>query len=127
MGPKGILEAGEKELRYSPQAGVDTEPSYYANSFPAQMRAEYEKQWHTEHDPEPGHEPLRDVTVYRGDSWDDVRPHLWNFFRAVKTRKPVVEDAAFGNHAAIACHMANESYFRKKPVYFDSETREVKM
>ena len=32
----------------------------------------------------------------------------------------------FGNHAAIACHMANESYFRKKPVYWDAETRNLK-
>ena len=21
-------------------------------------------------------------TVYRGNDWDDVRPHLWNFFQA---------------------------------------------
>lgn len=127
MGPKGILEASERELRYSPQRGVDTEPSYYANSFPGKMRAEYEKQWHAKHDPEPGHAPLDDSAVYRGESWDDVGPHLWNFFRAVKTRKPVVEDAVFGNHAAIACHMANESYFRKKTVYFDAETRELRV
>jgi hypothetical protein len=42
-----------------------------------------------------------------------VKPHLWNFFQAVKTRKPVTEDAVFGHHAALACHMANESYFRE--------------
>ena len=73
------------------------------------MRDEYEKQWHAAHDTEPGHVPLNVSTVYRGVSWDEVGQHLWNFFRAVKTRKPVVEDAVFGNHAAIACHMANES------------------
>jgi hypothetical protein len=55
-----------------------------------------------------------------------VRPHLWNFFRAVKSRKPVVEDAVFGNHAAIACHMANESYFRKKPVFWDAASNSIK-
>lgn len=126
MGPKGLLEASEHELRYSPQRGVDTEPSYYANSFPAKMREEYEKQWRAEHYVEPGHEPLDDAAVYQGDSWDDVKPHLWNFFRAVKTRKPVAEDAVFGNHAAIACHMANESYFRKKTVYWDAEGRELR-
>jgi hypothetical protein len=38
----------------------------------------------------------------------------------------VVEDAVFGNHAALACHMANESYFRKKPVYWDSEAHTIK-
>jgi hypothetical protein len=81
---------------------------------------------HAEHYVEPGHEPLEDAAVYHGDSGDDVKPHLWNFFRAVKTRKPVAEDAVFGNHAAMACHMANESYFRKKPVYWDAETRELR-
>jgi predicted dehydrogenase len=127
MGPKGLLDASERELQYVAQRGVDTEPSYYANSFPAKMREEYEEQWHAEHDPEPGHEPLNDAAAYHGDSWDDVKPHLWNFFQAVKTRKPVVEDAVFGNHAAIACHMANESYFRKKTVYWDAAARELKV
>jgi hypothetical protein len=109
-----------------PQTGKDTEPSYYSGSFPAKMREEYVNQWRAKHDPEPGHEPLSNGALYRGNNWDDVKPHLWNFFRSVKTRKPVVEDAIFGNHAAIACHMANESYFRKKPVYWDSESRSIK-
>ena len=126
MGPKGILDASGSELRYLPQTGKDTEPSYYSGSFPAKMREEYVNQWRAKHDPEPGHEPLSNGALYRGNNWDDVKPHLWNFFRSVKTRKPVVEDAIFGNHAAIACHMANESYFRKKPVYWDSESRSIK-
>lgn len=126
MGPRGLLEASEMELHYLPQAGVDTSPSYYANSFPAKMREEYVKQWHAEHDPKLGHEPLDENASFSGNSWDDVKPHLWNFFQAVKTRNAVVEDAVFGNHAAIACHMANESYFRKKPVYWDENTKSVR-
>ncbi|HTU48126.1 MAG TPA: Gfo/Idh/MocA family oxidoreductase [Bryobacteraceae bacterium] len=126
LGPKGILDANGTELRYSPQSGLDTDPSYYDNSFPQPMKSEYESQWHAEHDPPPGREPMTDDAVYHGDDWDDLRPHLWNFFEAVKSRKPVVEDAVFGNHAAIACHMANESYFQKKTVYFDAEANSVK-
>ncbi|HVN06609.1 MAG TPA: Gfo/Idh/MocA family oxidoreductase [Bryobacteraceae bacterium] len=125
MGPKGILDAGEFELRHSPQRGVDTAPSYYTSSFPAKMREEYVKQWEAEHAVTPGHEPMLDDTVYKGNDWDDVRPHLWNFFQAVKSRKPVTEDAVFGNHAAIACHMANESYFRGKPVAFDEAAHRI--
>jgi hypothetical protein len=30
-----------------------------------------------------------------------------------------------GNHIAIACHMANESYFRKPPVYWDAANRRI--
>jgi hypothetical protein len=37
----------------------------------------------------------------------------------------VAEDAVFGNHAALACHMANESYFRKKTVYWDEGARRI--
>jgi hypothetical protein len=125
MGPKGILDANGGELRLSPQTGLDTAPSYYSSGFPAKMRAEYVQQWRAEHEVAPGREPLMDDTVYKGDDWDDERPHLWNFFQAVKSRKPVVEDAVFGNHAALACHMANESYFRKKAVYWDEAARRI--
>ena len=41
MGPKGILDAGEFDLRYSPQRGIDTAPSYYSGSFPGEVRDEY--------------------------------------------------------------------------------------
>jgi predicted dehydrogenase len=119
MGPKGLLEAGEFDLKDSPQTGMDTSPSYYAFSFPAKMRKEYFKQWHAEHDPPLGKEPVNEDVAYKGHDWDDVRPHLQTFFQAVRSRKPVTEDGVFGNNAAIACHMANESYFRKNPVTWD--------
>jgi predicted dehydrogenase len=125
IGPKGILEAGGTQLVYLPQTGKDTSPSYYADSFPRKLRDEYQEHWHAEHPVTPGHEPIGENTVFHGTDWDDVKPHLWNFFQAVRTRKPVAEDAVFGNHAAIACHLANESYFQKKPVAFDAQRHNV--
>jgi predicted dehydrogenase len=122
LGSKGILELTEGSLTFTSQAGVDTAPSYYTASFPQAMRKEYIDKWHSEHDPRPGEEPLHDGVSYRADSYDDTRPHLWKFFQAVKTRQPVVQDAVFGHHAAIACHMANESYFQRKPISFDPAT-----
>jgi hypothetical protein len=89
------------------------------------MRTQYLKQWHEQHPRKFGKEPLTDNLVFEGPDWDDLKPHLENFFQAVRTRKPVIEDAVFGNHAAIACHMANESYFRKKPVYWDESSHEL--
>ncbi|HME13765.1 MAG TPA: Gfo/Idh/MocA family oxidoreductase [Candidatus Acidoferrum sp.] len=125
MGPKGILDTGEYDIRVSPQRGIDTSPSYYTSSYPQKLRDAYIKQWHAEHDPAVGKEPFFADTIYKGWDWDDMRPHLWNFFQSVKSRKPVTEDAVFGNHAAIACHMANESYFRKRPVYWDAQKRAI--
>ena len=126
QGSKGILEATEFGLAYYPQTGEDLAPSYYASSFPREMREAYVKKWHEEHDPAPGKEPLTDSNVYKGDDWDDERPHLWNYFQAVRSRKPVVEDAVFGHHAALACHMANEAYFRRTIVTWDAASGQIK-
>ena len=90
------------------------------------MREEYFTHWHAEHDPVPGQEPLAESTSYRGPSYDEVKPHLWRFFEAVRTRTPVTEDAVFGNHAALACHMANESYFRTSAVWLDPATKSIR-
>ncbi|MEJ2343463.1 MAG: hypothetical protein P8Y10_14845, partial [Gemmatimonadales bacterium] len=125
MGPKGILEATAETLTLSPQTGRDTYPSYYSQSFPRALREEYQARWHAENDPTPGMEPITGNTVYTGHDWDDTVPHLWAFFEAVRSREPVVQDAAFGNHAAIACHMANESYFRESPVQWDGGGRVI--
>jgi hypothetical protein len=38
----------------------------------------------------------------------------------------VMENAVFGHHAALACHMANESYFRKSAVTWDESSQTIK-
>jgi hypothetical protein len=83
------------------------------------MREAYERKWHEENDPKLGQEPMPETVSFRGPDYDDVRPHLWNFFQAVRSRQPVVQDAVFGHNAALACHMANESYFRSRTVVWN--------
>jgi predicted dehydrogenase len=126
QGSKGILEVTEFGLSFSPQSGKDSIPSYYDSGFPRVMRNAYEKQWHEENDPKIGHEPMPETISFRGPDYDDMHPHLWTFFEAVRFRKPVVEDAVFGHHAALACHMANESYFRKTAVSWDEASQTIK-
>src|SRR5246127_861463 len=126
QGSHGILEVNEFGITYYPQSGKDTAPSYYANGFPHAMRAAYEKKWKEENTPPLGKEPMPEAISIKGPDYDDVRPHLWNFFEAVRTRKPVVEDAVFGHHAALACHMANESYFRQQVVHWDAASGTIK-
>ncbi len=126
QGSKGILEVTGGGIAYYPQTGEDSGPSYYASSFPRELREAYYKKWHEEHDPAPGQEPLMESYTYKGDDWDDQRPHMWAYFQGVRSRKPLPEDAVFGHHAALACHMANESYFRKCPVVWDSASNQIK-
>jgi predicted dehydrogenase len=126
QGSKGILEVTETTISYFPQSGEDESPSYYTVSYPRAMREAYLKQWHAEHDPKPGKEPVAEGFTYRGVSWDEEKPHLWKFFQGVKNRQPVAEDAVFGHNAALACHMANESYFRRAAVTWDAASGQIK-
>ena len=126
QGSKGILEMNEFGLTYTPQTGKDSGPSYYDGSFPHGMRAAYEKQWHEENDPKLGQEPMPESVAFKAPDYDDVRPHLWTFFESVRSREPVVEDAVFGHHAALACHMANESYFQQQAVHWDAANKTIK-
>ena len=116
QGSKGLLEVTSGTITFTPQAGKDPWPSYYARSFPKPLRDAYFAKWHAENDPKPGQAPLAESITIRGPGYDDIRPHLWSFFDAVRTRKPVVEDAMFGHNAALACHMANESYYKRSVV-----------
>jgi len=118
MGTHGVLEIVENTLTYTPQLGTDTGPSYYAGSFPRPAREQYEQEWHAKNDAATRNLPFEETTTFHGPT-GDTSPHLANFFEAVRTRKPVVEDVVFGHNAAAACHMANLAYFHKKPVTYD--------
>jgi hypothetical protein len=60
------------------------------------MKDAYVKQWHDEHDLEPGKEPIQEAITLNGDDYIDFKPHLAKFFDAVHTRYRVVQDAIFG-------------------------------
>jgi predicted dehydrogenase len=128
QGSKGILEVAGDKLTFSPQVGTDQWPSYYTSSFPRALRDAYQTQWHKEHDLQAGQAPpLSETVTFSTPDFDDTRPHLWNYFEAVRTRKPVVEDVVFGHNAALACHMANEAYFRRTAVTWDDVTKTIKV
>lgn len=126
-GSKGFMEVTSTTITITPQTGKDGGPSYYASSFPRAMREAYQAQWRKENAPPPGTPgEMTELLSFRGPHYDSVTPHLWNFFEAVRNRTPVVEDAVFGHHAALACHMANESYYRKAVMTWDERTATLK-
>jgi predicted dehydrogenase len=126
-GSKGILELTGSRITLTPQSGTDQWPSYYTGSYPRALRDAYETQWHKDHDPKLGQTAVfSEATTYTAPDFDDTRVHLWTFFEAVRARKPVTEDVVFGHHAALACHMANESYFRSAPVTWDAASKTIK-
>ena len=127
QGSKGVLEVSGNRLTFTPQSGEDNWPSYYTGSYPRALRDAYQQQWHKEHDWKVGQPvQLTESVTFSTPDFDDTQPHLWNYFEAVRTRKPVVEDVVFGHNAALACHMANEAYFRRTMVSWDEATKTIR-
>ncbi len=67
-----------------------------------------------------------DIVYKEPDDFDTDLQHHINFFDSVRTGKPVVEDAVFGFRAAAPCLACNDSYFKKKIIYWDPENMKVK-
>ena len=116
LGSHGVLEVTDTSVILRPQTGVDRSPDYGLSGWPAAMKAAYLKQWDAEHAAFNEAHPFDETTAWHGTTWDDLHPHIANFFTSVRTRKPPVEDVVFGQHASAACHMANASYFEGKVV-----------
>jgi len=126
MGTRGTIEI-RGGLSVSHQDGKDHSPCYYISSYPPKMRAEYVEEWEAEHKTAPGTAKAIEATsYYTPPGYNEDREHLWNFFQSVRTRRPSVEGPVFGNNAAIACHMANYSYFNKTAAVWDAAGRMIK-
>jgi predicted dehydrogenase len=79
----------------------------------------------TDWDAEPSKGGLTDATRHTygpPGAYDSRLDHFRNFFAAVRSRKPVVEDALFGLRAAAPALLCNMSYDQRRPVGWDAET-----
>jgi len=128
-GTKGTLVIKDATLTFTPQ---DTRPQpegYSVIGWPAESRNKYLAQWAAEH---PGTAPLVGSVDSQSEGYatpphySDTVDHLANFFNSVRTRKAPVEDGVFGNNAAIACHLANYSYFNDTVAKWDAEAKKIK-
>ena len=126
LGTGGVLEISGGELTLTTQDGIDHSPGWYYLSFPKELREEYAREWHEKNDPIVA-KSVSNTTKYRPpEGYNETLEHLRNFFDAVRSRKPVVEDAVFGNHTAIGCHMANASYFKKSIAVWDAGAKIIR-
>jgi hypothetical protein len=87
---------------------------YSTKGWPARLRNQYLAEWAADHPQPPAldYQVVETQTFTAPVGYSDVSAHEANFFDAVRTRRPTVENEEFGNHAAIACHLANYAYFK---------------
>ncbi|HEV8286606.1 MAG TPA: Gfo/Idh/MocA family oxidoreductase [Chitinophagaceae bacterium] len=95
-------------------------------TYPKAMQAALEQQYNQKYSAEDKKRPTKaDIDFKAPEGYSDHLDHFTNFFDAVRTGKPVVEDAVFGFRAAAPCLACNDSYFQKKIISWDPENMKV--
>ena len=127
-GTKGTMEDINQTLTFTPQDITPKPETYSVKGWPTRLRKQYQAQWDAEH-PKPApndYQPFEAETFTAPPGYSDVSAHEAVFFEAVRTRKPVVENEVFGNHAAIGCHLANYSYFKNTTATWDEASKTIR-
>ena len=128
-GTKGTMTISGNSVTVRAQDVTPRPEGYSIQGWPTDLRAQYLARWDVEH-PQIG--PLSSVTetdveVFQArPGYNDTIDHVASFFQSVRTRKAPIENEEFGNHAAIACHMANQSYFDRSIAIWDGATKKIK-
>ena len=126
IGSEGIMEINGDSVTVS-RTPRETEPGYTIDSFSEAMQkrilAEYREKYPLQQPTEP---PAVQFEKYVApERYHDSYDHFKNFFAAVRSRQPVVEDAVFGYRAAGAALLSNLSIERGAVVKWDPDAMKL--
>ncbi len=128
VGSEGVLTIGNGvTVAKQPR---ETQPGYTIGTFPKNIQEQFLEQYREKY-PETAAtadsmRPAAEETYLPPRGYSDSVDHFRNFFEAVRSRKPVVEDAVFGFRAAGPALLSLVSYFEQKQCRWDPETMTVK-
>jgi predicted dehydrogenase len=101
----------------------EREPGYSIDNFPARVQKEFLRQYREKY-PAPAvstagmtADTIEEFLPPRG--YNDHYAHMANFFHAVRTRQPVIEDAIFGFRAAAPALLSNLSWSQGRTCNWD--------
>ena len=122
-GSEGTMEIAGNAVSIS-RTPLKKEPGYTIGTFTEAMQKRilesYRQKYHVLHPSEP---PAAGYEKYVApDGYSDRYDHFKNFFAAVRSRQPVVEDAVFGFRAAGAALLANLSLDRGAVVKWNPDS-----
>ncbi len=124
VGSEGTMDANEDVIvRKKPR---EQEPGETANTFAKATEQAYLTDYRKKYPRMKTTPDTMEATVadiFRAPAgYNEHLDHHRNFLEAVRTRKPVVEDAVFGFRAAGPALLSNVSYFERRMVEWDPET-----
>jgi predicted dehydrogenase len=120
VGPDGVITLGGGAVTLA-RRPRPKEPGYTIDTFPKALQDAYLAEYRAKY---PAHDEMRPGSdeVYSAPAgYSEQVAHFHTFINAVRTRKPVVEDAVFGFRAAGPALLTNESYFENRPIGWDAE------
>lgn len=130
IGSEGVMDVRGNDISvkhsYMPEApgfgGYDSLFTF-SKSMQTEMQKEYDAKWTAA---QKKRKTKEDVLYKAPAGYDEHLDHFTNFFDAIRTGKPVVEDAAFGFRAAAPALACNESYFNKQIIHWDPVNMKLK-
>ena len=128
IGTEGVIDMGWGSLKVAPHK-ITKDPGYGGwdsfNTFTAAQQKEYE-QWYKAHYPPAKPETIESETEYKAPKGynADLDHHL-NFYKGIREKASIKEDALFGMRAAGPALASNKSYFEKKIINWDPESAKL--
>jgi predicted dehydrogenase len=127
VGEKGILHIHGDGVRLA-RHNRPPEPGYNIETFAEATQREFLLEYRKKYPARPATpDSMRWTPVEEflaPDDYSDHAAHMANFFAAVRSRKPVVEDAVFGLRAAGPALLANASHYERKICGWDPQAME---
>jgi len=119
VGSEGEITVAWEGVRVK-KSKMPEAPGYAISTFAEKTQKEFLKEYYEKYPP--GRAELIEPKefFYRiPEGYNDTYDHFVNFFKAVRTGEPVVENATFGLRAAGPALASNISYFEKRIVNWD--------
>jgi predicted dehydrogenase len=120
VGPVGVLTIGDNSVTLARRPPAK-EPGQTAETFAKAAQDAYMKEYRAKYPDLPELQPRADETYAAPQRYNSTEDHFRTFFDAVRSRRPVVEDAVFGLRAAGPALLANHSYFENRPIGWNPE------
>ena len=119
-GPDGVLTIGDSAVTLARRQPAK-EPGETSDTFAKATKQAFLQEYRTKYPDRPELGSRNDQVYAAPARYSSEDDHFRQFFEAVRTRRPVVEDAAFGLRAAGPALLANHSYFENRPIGWDAE------
>jgi hypothetical protein len=128
IGTEGVITMGWGEVSVALNK-IRKNPGYGGwdsfNTFTEAQQKEYEK-WYKANYPNPEPQMIDPGTTYRAPEGysADVDHHV-NFYKGIREKAPIKEDALFGMRAAGPALACNKSVFEKKIINWDPDLAQL--